>query len=36
MAWVWISAMEFDEQGNPIPGSGGRDGDISDFEDEPE
>ena len=28
--------MEFDEQGNPIPGSGGRDGDLSDFEDEPE
>ena len=29
--------MEFDEQGNPIPGSGGRDAsDLSDFEDEPE
>ncbi len=26
--------MEFDEQGNPIPGSGGRDGDLSDFEDD--
>jgi hypothetical protein len=25
--------MEFDEQGNPIPGTGGRDGaDLSDFE----
>src|ERR1700730_959760 len=29
--------MEFDEQGNPIPGSGGRDAsDLSDYEDEPE
>jgi DNA-directed RNA polymerase subunit alpha len=29
--------MEFDEQGNPIPGSGGRDAsDLSDFEDEVE
>lgn len=29
--------MEFDEQGNPIPGSGGRDGDLGDFfEDEEE
>ncbi|MDX6612407.1 MAG: DNA-directed polymerase subunit alpha [Blastocatellia bacterium] len=29
--------MEFDAQGNPIPGTGGRDGDISDFpEDEEE
>src|SRR4030081_1600650 len=29
--------MEFDEQGNPIPGSGGRDAsDLGDFEDEPE
>jgi hypothetical protein len=29
--------MEFDEQGNPIPGSGGRDGaDASDFEGEEE
>jgi DNA-directed RNA polymerase subunit alpha len=27
--------MEFDEQGNPIPGTGGRDGaDLSDFADE--
>ena len=27
--------MEFDEQGNPIPGTGGRDGsDLSDFEEE--
>jgi DNA-directed RNA polymerase subunit alpha len=26
--------MEFDEQGNPIPGTGGRDSDISDFADE--
>jgi hypothetical protein len=26
--------MEFDEQGNPIPGTGGRDGaDLSDFAD---
>ena len=25
--------MEFDEQGNPIPGTGGRDGDTSDFAD---
>jgi DNA-directed RNA polymerase subunit alpha len=28
--------MEFDEKGNPIPGSGGRDGDLSDFEDDEE
>jgi DNA-directed RNA polymerase subunit alpha len=28
--------MEFDEQGNPIPGTGGRDGDLSDYEDAPE
>jgi DNA-directed RNA polymerase subunit alpha len=29
--------MEFDEQGNPIPGTGGRDGaDLSDFEGEEE
>jgi DNA-directed RNA polymerase subunit alpha len=28
--------MEFDEQGNPIPGSGGRDSDIGDFEDDEE
>ena len=29
--------MEFDEHGNPIPGSGGRDGaDLSDFEGEEE
>jgi DNA-directed RNA polymerase subunit alpha len=26
--------MEFDEQGNPIPGTGGRDSDISDFADD--
>jgi hypothetical protein len=27
--------MEFDEQGNPIPGTGGRDGaDLSDLEDD--
>ncbi|HEX8649678.1 MAG TPA: DNA-directed RNA polymerase subunit alpha [Pyrinomonadaceae bacterium] len=25
--------MEFDAQGNPIPGTGGRDGDLSDYED---
>jgi hypothetical protein len=25
--------MEFDEQGNPIPGTGGRDGDTSDYAD---
>ena len=24
--------MEFDEQGNPIPGTGGRDGELSDYE----
>lgn len=28
--------MEFDEQGNPIPGSGGRDSDTSDYADEEE
>jgi DNA-directed RNA polymerase subunit alpha len=28
--------MEFDAQGNPIPGTGGRDGDVSDFDDEEE
>ncbi|MFN2454013.1 MAG: DNA-directed RNA polymerase subunit alpha [Pyrinomonadaceae bacterium] len=28
--------MEFDAQGNPIPGSGGRDADVSDFEDDEE
>ena len=29
--------MEFDEQGNPIPGTGGRDGaDLSDYEGEEE
>jgi DNA-directed RNA polymerase subunit alpha len=28
--------MEFDEKGNPIPGSGGRDGDLSDYEDDEE
>ena len=28
--------MDFDEQGNPIPGSGGRDSAIDDFEDNEE
>ncbi|HEV7373175.1 MAG TPA: DNA-directed RNA polymerase subunit alpha C-terminal domain-containing protein, partial [Pyrinomonadaceae bacterium] len=28
--------MEFDAQGNPIPGTGGRDGDIDDYEDNEE
>src|SRR5437764_5056451 len=28
--------MEFDEQGNPIPGTGGRDGDLDDYTDNEE
>jgi DNA-directed RNA polymerase subunit alpha len=28
--------MEFDSQGNPIPGSGGRDSDLDDYEDDEE